>query len=405
MYLNGHIQVIINGKTLDSVISVETHNDGNHIGSYCEIVLPLNSRIENNDTIMIAPTRFLFNTGDHIIVNAKYDGYESLGDNGNWQKVFEGFLYDFYETTPIKIKCFDFIYWFNMGIYGADYVFTKTAGNNKNTTTGKHFKEIEFSDLLQDIVSWVNKTIDANNTENKSVFDASNTDKTKSYVPIPNITLIKPDFSFKLVDITFSNISPAACLEWLKRELGFNITLIDNQLYANIASFTRNQVKLDTSKNVIQSNMQSTNLTNKFKNNSKGANSVFLRIKLTAYFENEDGTKNKVEVGDPNGQLREVFFYKVKKEGVLNADKVPQNYIDYANEALIKCYQSRYTGEVETYLYPKINLFDRVTYSDARYVERNGDYVATLIKTTINEHGYHRTIKLASLVKGLNSNG
>ena len=376
MFLNCHVQVFINGVKLDSVVSIETHNDGNHIGSYCDIVLPLNSRIESNDTVTTAPTRFLFNTGDYIIINAKYDGYESLGDDGDWQRIFEGFLYDFYETTPIKIKCYDFIYWFNIGIYGADSV---------KGGIGKHFDSIDFSDLLQDIVSWTNTSIANYNSENNQNF--------------PAVSLIKPDMTLTLIDITFGNMSAAAVLEWLKRELGFNISLIGNQLYANVASFTRNQVKLDTGKNVIQSNLQSTNLKNRKSRKSKGANSVFLRLKVKAYFENDNGTKESIEVGDPNGQLREVYFYKVAKGGLTSIAGYPKpvydNYYNLAMEALNKCYQARYTGEVETYLYPKITLFDRITYIDTLYTERNGDYVATLVKETINENGYHRHVKLA----------
>jgi len=383
MYLSGKIQVIINGQTLDSVVSVEVHNDGNHIGSTCEITLPLNCRIRNSDSKMIAPTRFLFNTGDHIIINAKYQGYESQGNTGGYQRVFEGFLFDFYESNPVKIKCLDFIYWFNMGIYGANYVFTKAKKGQIKGGTGKFFAEIEFADLLQDLIDWVNDVIANSNDENGTGY--------------PAITLIKPEFTFKLVNIPFTNLSPAAVLEWLKRELGFNISMIGNSLYANVASFTRNHVKLNTQYNVIQSSLQSTNLIKHKTKQSKGANSVFLRIKVKAYFENEDGTKESFEVGDPNGQLREVYFYKVAKGNLVTIGNqtVYENYYKYANEALNKCYQSRYTGEVETYLYPKIDLFDRVTYEDVRYPERNGEYVATMVRTTINEQGYHHHVKLS----------
>jgi hypothetical protein len=384
MYVNAHIQVIINGATLTSVVSVDMHNDGNHIGASCDLVVPLNARIKQYDESQaIVPSRVHFNTGDHIVINAKYDGYEKFGDTGEWARIFEGFLYDFSESTPIKIKCIDYIYWFNLGIYGANYVYTKkSVGHPAKGGTGKGFDKIEFADLLQDLIDWTNESIQGANDENGT--------------SIPKITLIKPEFSFQLVNVAFPNMSPAAVLEYLKRELGFNISLTGNQLYANVASFTVNSVNLSTDKNVIHSDLQSTNLT-KLKN--KGSNSIFLRIKLKAYFEKEDGTKDSFELGDPNGQLREVFFYKVAKGNQVMKDGqlVYDNYHKLANEALNKAYQNRYTGTVETYLYPVCGLFWKVNYTDVQYPDRNGNYVITSENITINDNGYHRHLKLAYL--------
>lgn len=392
MYLNCKLQVIINGQIVSSIVSVEAENDAFHIGASCDVTIPLNARIGTTGKVIL-PTRVLFNTGDHIIINAKYEGYESYGTDGEWIRVFEGFLYDFYESTPIKIKCLDYIYWFNLGIYGSEYVYTKkltTKGNIKKGSvhagTGKYFQSIEFSDLLQDLVDWTNGNIEGYNDENGTNF--------------PLVTLLKPEFSFKLINITFVNMSPAAVLEHLKKELGFNISLSGSHLYANVASFTTGHVNLSTDKNVIESNLQSTNLTKHHSNKSKGQNSVFLRIKVKAYFAKEDGTKDSFEVGDPNGQLREVFFYKVDKgalKDIGGGQMVPENYIKLANEALNQAYMKRYTGSVETYLYPNINLFEKVTYNDIRYPERNGDYVCTSQKITLDDKGFHRQTKLAFL--------
>jgi hypothetical protein len=376
------------------------HNDGQHIGATCEVVLPLNSRIGYEGKLRL-PTRFLFNTGDHIVINAKYEGYESYGSYlfgtpfYGWLQIFDGFLYDFYESTPVKIKCLDYIYWFNLGIYGSEYVVTKKVtktGKIKKGSVkggeGKYFKKIEFADLLQDIIDWTNGNITNWNTENNTTF--------------PLVTLIKPEFSFVLENITFSNMSPAAVLEWLKRELGFNISLTGTQLYANVASFTQNVVRISSDKNVIESNLQSTNLTKRGTRQSKGSNSVFLRIKLKVYFEKEDGTKDSLEIGDPNGQTRECFFYKVAKGKLVEYPKgsgqmVPENYLKFANEALLQCFQKRYTGDIETYLYPNCDLFWKVTYSDVRYPERNGDYVITSQNITLDDKGFHRKLKLSFL--------
>jgi len=391
MFFNAHCKVIINNQTLETVVSVETHNDGNQIGAYCDIVLPLNSRIEyNNDKgqastsqnqdpqidysqvnngYLTAPTRYLFNTGDHIKITAKYDGYEQVNgvDTEGYLPVFEGFIYDFYETTPIKIKCLDYIYWFNMGTYNISHL---------NTT---------FKTILSALVDIVNQNITAWNEDNSTTY--------------PLCSLYEPIFDLNFTDISFSQMSPAAVLEWFKKEVGFNITLLGNKLYCNIASNTTGTVILQTDRNVIQSGLQSTNLKNKGLRKSRGSNSVFLRLKLKCNFIRTNGLKDSFEIGDENGQLREIWVYKVKPGAnvTYKGKLVPQNYLDMAQDALTKYRQDRYIGEVETYLYPYCELFWKVKYYDVRYPERNGNYVITSMGQSINENGFHRKLKLAFL--------
>lgn len=395
MYLNAHILVYINNQLVQTIVSVETTNDGNAIGASCEIVLPLTARIayqpdpndptNNQKGYITVPSRTYFNTGDHIVVKAKYEGYEKSEGSGTdgYITEFEGFLYDFYETTPLKIKCLDYVYWFNLGIYGEKIVttFAKRKANSRklpkaiSSGKGASFASIDFIDLIKDIILTVNNNIEDYNEENSTDF--------------PLIELSEPFFNMKLVNITFQTMSPAAILEWFKKELGFNISLLGNKLYVNVASNTTGFVVYKTNINVIQSNLQSTNLQHRNTKKASGSNSVFLRVKVKAWFIRDDGTKDSFEVGDKNGQLREVFFYKIKRDQKL--------YEKLANEALLKFHHSRYTGEIETYLYPYCELFWKVDYTDVRYPERNGTYVITMKKSTFNENGFHRKLKLAVL--------
>jgi len=420
IYLNAHAKVIINDTVVhefghdENIVSVETHNDSNHIGAYCDIVMPQNIRLEYlnnkndaptyadqnpavdlthaNDGYITAQSRYFFNTGDHIIVKAKYDGYEKSpgSDSDGYLTIFDGFLYDFYESTPLKIKCLDYIYWFNIGIYGDKIV---TAVKNKKARKpkilsgkGASYAKIQFKDLMQDIVDTVNYNIEIWNEENDTNY--------------PLVTLFPDIFDMTLIDIHFISMSPAAILEWFKKELGMAITLIGNQLYVNIASFTNGTVILQTDTNVIASSLQTTNLQHlKSKKKSKGSNSIFLRLKLKAYFIKENGTKDSFEIGDENGQLRECFFYKVAPGKMVPyaGKQVPENYKKLAEEALNKYHQDRYTGTVETLLYPFCNLFWKVRYFDIRYPERNANYVVTMIQYSLGENGFHKKLKLAFL--------
>jgi hypothetical protein len=180
----------------------------------------------------------------------------------------------------------------------------------------------------------------------------------------------------ELVNITFAMMSPAAILDWLKKEMGINISLQGNQLYVNVASNTLNTVYYRTDRNIIQSDLQ------------KPA-AVYKSFKVKAWFVREDGTKDSFEVGDANGTLKEVFFYKIKRDQTL--------YQQLATEALAKVKQQKYSGNIETLLYPDCRLFDQANYIDLRYPARSANYVITGQEINIDENGYHRKLKLSFL--------
>jgi hypothetical protein len=420
IYVNAHAKVIINDTVVHefgkdtNMVSIETHNDSNHIGAYCDIVLPANVRLEYknnpdqsataqtpdpqidyskaNKGYITAPTKYLFGTGDHIIIKAKYEGYETSKDSDpdGYLPVFDGFIYDFYESTPIKIKCLDYIYWFNIGIYG-DKITTviKNLKPGKKppkkpkfiTGQGVSFASTNFKTIILDLIDTVNYNIAIWNDENGTDY--------------PNVELIEPMFDMPLVNIHFITMSPAAVLDWFKKEIGLAITLMGNKLYVNIGSNTTKTVTLQTDINVITANLQTTNLKNFKRKTKKG--SIFLRLKLKCWFIRNNGTKDSFEIGDENGQLREVWFYNIKPSAKKGIDGTPDNYRQLAEEALTKFKFDRYTGEVETPLYPFADLFWKVQYFDIRYPERNGSYCVTLVRTILNESGFHRHLKLAYL--------
>eukprot|EP01037_Dinobryon_pediforme_P011474 gene11474-11570_t len=137
-----------------------------------------------------------------------------------------------------------------------------------------------------------------------------------------------------------------------------------NQLYVNVASNTLNIVKYATDRNVI----------GKPKLQKKEA--TYQKIKLKAWFINENGTKDSIEIGDTvNGYLVEQFFYKV-------ADKSTYQYL--AEQALIKASQHKFNGEIETLLYPDCELFWKAQYTDIRYPSRTANYASLYEIPVIN---------------------
>jgi hypothetical protein len=392
MYLNAHIRVYINGQLIKNISSISIKNDSQHLGSNCEIIMPLNTRIlyaaqkkdsAGNPTgtveMLAQPPSNIFNTGDTISVRAKYDGYENAYihfvdsfnkapdwiDKDGYLILFEGYLYDFYQGSPLKLKCLDAIYLANQG------TFTKS------------YPVVPLKQLLTDIVTGTELSI---------------MELKPKYLNSENIEDDNSLFDLTLENITFKDMSPSACLEWLRKEIGINISLQGKKVYYNIASNTLDTVKLSTAVNVLKSNLETTNLTK----GSKAAGSTFQKYKVKAWFLQKDGTKDSIEVGDSDGQLREVFFYKILRKAT--NDLTIANYTALAKQALTKVRQSRFNGTIDTLLYPYCDIFWRVIYTDISYPARNGQYVVTSKEYKINESGYRQTLKLAYLGDELNVN-
>jgi hypothetical protein len=356
MFFNAHLEVTIANKQLKTIVSIDIDKDGHNVGGECKLVLPLNSRIQytdGNHDYLTAQTRSLFAVGDPVTVRAKYDNYD-------WITVFEGFVFDFIEGQPMTIKCLDYSYWFNLGTFGSSRVLVKKNKRSKKTfsSVGTSYKSITLKNLIENIIDFVNDTIDDKATDAAHV---------ELITPLPDMTM---------VNITFAMMSPLAILEYLKKELGFNITLIRNQLYVNVASYTTNSVSYDTTLNVLKSDLQKPSAT-------------FQTYKVKAWFIREDGTKDSFEIGDSSGQLREVYFYRIKRDQAL--------YEQLAKEALVKVKQQKYSGNITTMLYPQPILFAKATYKDKRYPDRDGDYVITGVNSKLDSSGYRHIVKLSFL--------
>ncbi|MBO9619889.1 MAG: hypothetical protein J7539_12740 [Niabella sp.] len=394
MYLDGHTSVAIytaSGAFLLKTFSeVKVENDGHTLGSSCEITVPLNCYIQPVDKSvtsqkLILPwgsPRQLFKVGDRVFIKAQYTtslidekGAEHIGTEYPEQDLFEGFIYDFVEGQPMKIKCLDYSYFFKMGIFGTQRILVPVnkrpaAKHWKFTqTVGSSFKSITFKDLVQKVVDFVNNTI------NSTVPDAE------------NITLMNPKQmpDIQLVNITFAMSTPYSVLEYFRKELGFNITLFGTELYANVASFTMDRVAYDTSRNVTRVDLQQ-------------SGSIFNDLYVKAYFLRANGTIDSITAGNTSGKMYEVKFLTVTKNGQPDLNL----YNTLAHNALVQIKQRRFRGTITTLLYPQPQIFAQCPYNDVRYPDRSNTYVCTGYTTTINENGYRNEVKLSALYSQIN---
>ena len=368
MYFNAHIQVTVISNTtgdtiaLKSICSVNKKQDGHALGAECELTVPMNCVIQYKDgqhdnylTQYTVNTQSAFSVGDQINITANYDGYPT-------QTIFNGFITDFVFGNPMKIKCMDYQYFFNLGIFGQARGASVKINKKKKSPTlkvfGASWKSITLKDLMTQVVDFVNDTIDL-----KSI----NAEHISLVLPMPDIPL---------ENIQFPNCTPASICQYFIKQLGLVCTLTNGtQLYVNIASNTTGLINYATNRNVITSDLQ------------KPA-STFQLYKVKAWFNNPNGTKQYKEVGDTNGEQHELFFYNVP-------DETKRNQL--ATEGWNKIKQKRFNGTITTYLYPEPLLFAKAVYTDIRYPDRTGNYVITHIETTIDTGGYRHKLKLAYL--------
>jgi len=343
MYFNCKYSVSVTSQStgivsmISTVVSVSVHNDTAHIGADCDVVVPLNCLIQyrtSKDSQLNQIT---------MDVNQAFQSGDQITITANYEgypevNIFKGFITDFNMGTPTTIKCSDYIYLL------------------EQSSINVSFASISLRQLITNVIKGT------------------------------GITLMDDSFDFQLVNITYSLMSPAAILESIKKEMGLNISLSDNRIYCNLASNILSSVKFASDRNVIKCDLQK-------------PYAVFQAYKIKAWFFNENGTKDSYEYGPAEGVLQEAFFWKVKRGNdiIVDGKSVPENYQKLAKEALIGLKQRKYKGTIETLLYPECDLFWKVIYTDVRYPDRNANYTVTGITTTLDENGFHRSIKLAYL--------
>lgn len=334
MHFDTILNVTIANKQVQTVVDVRTKNESMHIGSECDITVPINCRIQYLDgkhNFLTDYPQVLFNVGDPVSVMASYLGYPTVN-------VFQGFVTSFDYGMPMKIKCTDYLYNLNQGVV----TISNYSGSMKN--------------LLTTVLKGT------------------------------GVTLLLPVFDLPLVNITFRLMSPAAILDYLKKEIGINISLQGSQLYVNVASNTQGVVTHSTGDiaskgvrpggNVITVNLQQ-------------PNTIFQNYRVRCWFIHDNGTRTSIDVGNEGGRMREQWFYHIPND--------PGLYQKLATEALNKVKMEKFTGNIETYLYPDCQLFDLANFTSIRYPAQNGQYVITANNFEIGRGGFHRKIKYSSL--------
>lgn len=335
MYVNAHIRVTIANKILETLSEVFISNDKNRIGSTCVITVPLNSRIKIQDQYVIEPSLNLFKKGDTVKVEAWYDDYETLTE-------FEGYVYDYYEGTPLQIRCLD-------------EMFNLRFPKNGNITYSSGKNVVKASTVFTKILKGT------------------------------GVALMSGNCDFDVQNLRFTDASPEACLEYFRKELHISMSLFGKELYINYARNIRNTVKLDSSINVIEANLQK-------------PETAFQNVQLNVWGVDDKGRRVKYQAGTPGGEVSEMNVSILSSKNKNGVDTNTHKKI--IDSSLDNAKMNKYSGKFVTMLYPKIDLFDLIDYNDVRYPERTDKYISQSVETTINKNGYLRTVTVAHIPDG-----
>ena len=238
MYKNGKVKVTINNRQLFDIISIKIENDSAVIGTTCHLLLPLKVRVKMEGQYLTDSPKNLFKTGDTIKIEAAYEKNTAL-------TVFEGFVNDYEEGTPLKMRCFDLVY------------------NLKKKEVEKSWKTTV---KLKEIIDYILEGTGVVQYEN-------NYDR---------------DFD----RFTISKMSASQALTDLKKVTPGVGSLINKKFWFNLTGIRNRTISLQTDRDVSDKN---TKLQKK--------DGVYKKYKVVVNIKNADGTMGKFESGDKEGEL------------------------------------------------------------------------------------------------------
>lgn len=249
-----------------------------------------------------------------------------MGYNGNLVEEFRGFVRRISPAIPLVVECEDLIY----------------KLNRKRLQHG--FRKVQ----LKDIIAYV---IGGTGIE---------------------LATEPPRINFRI--FTLKNVTATKALQKLASDYGLRIYFSSyGQLVVGLASTTDGTVvKYITGRNVIKHDLE-----------WEDEDDVQLKVKVVSI--SKDNVFTKTEVGDPDGQVRTVYFYDLA-EG--------ENLEERALQELKRYKYSGYRGSLTAFLQPVCRVGNTCRFRDENFANREGDYLVEEVKTTLSPSGGRRKVTL-----------
>jgi prophage tail gpP-like protein len=173
---------------------------------------------------------------------------------------------------------------------------------------------------------------------------------------------------------SFQNVTAAAALKKLAGDYGLRIYFSSyGQLVVGLASTTDGTVVTYVyGRNVIKHSLE-------------WVDEDDVQLKVKAVSVSRDNVFTKEEVGDPEGEVRTIFFYDLADGEDLG---------ERALQELTKYKYSGYRGKLTGFLMPICRIGNTVRYRDDNFANREGDYLVESVKTNLSTSGGRRSVTL-----------
>jgi hypothetical protein len=249
-----------------------------------------------------------------------------LGYNGNLRTEFEGYVSKIKSSERVEVECMDAVWLLRQ----------------KNC---KHsFKDVHLKAIIEFIVSGTGV----------------------------KMALSVPDIFFDAFYLR--NVNAAAALYELKQKYGLLIYLEeDATLFVGLAyPQSSDTIIYGMSENIAGHDLEFVQ-----------ADNVKLKIKAILLLKNN--TRKEAEYGDPDGELKTLYFHTLKSG---------ENLETLAKAAAEKYKFNGYRGVLTGFLEPQVKRGQTARIRDARYPAHNGDYLIDKVVTTFGTGGARRKVSL-----------
>jgi len=249
------------------------------------------------------------------------------GYDGTLQTVFKGYLKHIKPGVRVKLTCENEMYSLKQG------------------SLKKSFKSTTLKALLQDILP---------------------------------TTIVVEAADIDLGQILINNMSPAKVLEQLRSDFGIYSYFMNDILYSGFAYWPDVAVrhKLQFKHNIIDdSSLEFVR-----------EEDVKLKVKAVSILKNN--TKIEKEVGDPEGDVRTLYFYDVPEASLQSVAEAEMQKLKY----------SGIQGSVMIFGEPFITKGDVVDITDPDYPEKDGAYLTKGVEYRFGTRGYRQKIELGPKV-------
>jgi hypothetical protein len=302
--------------------SIEIEKSINLVSNSAKITFPASAVLKSNNEVTTIETAKAIKPGMPVAIKLAYQNvYENVE--------FSGYVKTLNFKIPLEIECEDAVYLL------------------RQKNINKSWQSITLKDLLKEIIAGTDIKLSSN---------------------IPEIT-ISP-YSIK-------NASGAFALQKIKDDYGLSINIDSGVLYCNLAYTDKTGII----KYII--NGEQANVINADELKYRRKDDIKLKIKAINI--NGDNTRNEVEFGDDDGELKTLFFYNIKTKEQL--EKI-------ARQEINKLKFDGYEGKISTFLIPPAKPGMTAELKDNRFPEREGNYYIEAVKTYFGNNGARREVEI-----------